>query len=122
MVTNITSLGSNGALDWLVQRVSAVVLLAWIFCVGGSVLFTDGMTYETWRALFDSTAMRVFSLAALLSLCAHAWIGMWTVSTDYLTAALLGKSATAVRFLFQLGCLLVLFTYFVWCVQILWSI
>ncbi len=122
MVTNITSLGSNGALDWLVQRVSAVVLLAWIFCVGGSVLFTDGMTYETWRALFDSTAMRVFSLAALLSLCAHAWIGMWTVSTDYLTAALLGKSATVVRFLFQLGCLLVLFTYFVWCVQILWSI
>lgn len=122
MVKNITSLGGNGACDWLVQRVSAVVLLAWIFCVGGSVLFTDGMTYEAWRSLFDTTAMRVFSLAALLSLCAHAWIGMWTISTDYLTTALLGKAATAVRLLFQLACLLVLFTYFVWGIQILWSV
>jgi succinate dehydrogenase / fumarate reductase membrane anchor subunit len=122
MVTNITSLGGNGTADWLVQRVSAVVLLAWIFCVGGSVLFTDGMTYETWSSLFDTTAMRVFSLVALLSLCAHAWIGMWTISTDYLTTALLGKSATAVRLLFQLACLLVLFTYFVWGIQILWSV
>jgi len=122
MVKNITSLGGNGAYDWLVQRVSAVVLLAWIFCVGGSVLFTDGMTYDAWRGLFDTTAMRVFSLAALLSLCAHAWIGMWTISTDYLTSALLGKSATVVRLLFQLACLLVLFTYFVWGIQILWSV
>lgn len=122
MVTNITSLGSTGTSDWLVQRVSALVLLAWIFCVGGSVLFTDGMTYEAWSGLFDTTAMRVFSLAALLSLCAHAWIGMWTIATDYLTTALLGKAATSVRLLFQLACLLVLFTYFVWCVQILWSV
>lgn len=122
MVKSISSLSGNGAYDWLVQRISAVVLLAWIFCVGGSVLFTDGMSYGTWSGLFDTTAMRVFSLAALLSLCAHAWIGMWTISTDYLTPALLGKAATAVRLLFQLACLLVLFTYFVWGIQILWSV
>jgi succinate dehydrogenase / fumarate reductase membrane anchor subunit len=122
MVKSITSLSGNGAYDWLVQRISAVVLLAWIFCVGGSVVFTDGMSYETWLGLFDTTAMRIFSLAALLSLCAHAWIGMWTISTDYLTAALLGKAATSVRLLFQLACLLVLFTYFVWGIQILWSV
>jgi len=122
MVTNVTSLGSNGVYDWLVQRVSAVVLLAWILCVGGSVLFSPDLDYTTWRSLFDSTTMRIFSLAALIALCAHAWIGMWTIATDYLTAALLGKAATVLRFLFQLGCLLVLFTYFVWCVQILWSI
>lgn len=122
MVTNISSLSGNGAYDWLVQRVSAVVLLAWILCVGGSIFLADDMTYEAWRGLFESTAMRVFSLAALLSLCAHAWVGMWTVSTDYLTAAMLGKAATAVRLLFQLACLLVLFTYFVWGIQILWSV
>ncbi len=29
MVTNITSLGRNGVHDWLVQRISAVVLLAY---------------------------------------------------------------------------------------------
>lgn len=122
MVSSITSLGGKGAYDWLVQRVSAVILLAWILVVGGFILVTDDMSALQWQALFNHGWMRMFSLVALLSLCAHAWVGMWTVSTDYLTRAVLGKAATAVRLLFQLACLGVLFVYFVWCVQILWSI
>ena len=122
MVSSITSLGRNGASDWLIQRVSAIVLLAWILFVVVFIASTDDLTAPLWQELFSHTWMRVFSLAALLSLCAHAWIGMWTISTDYLTAMALGKAATAVRLLFQLACLLVLLTYFVWCVQILWSI
>jgi len=122
MVNSITALGRNGIQDWLIQRVSAVVLLAWILCISGSIVFSGEMDYASWRGLFDGTAMRLFSLAALLSLCAHAWIGMWTIATDYLTPAFLGKTATSLRFLFQMACLLLLFVYFVWCVQILWSI
>lgn len=122
MVTSITSLGSNGVYDWLVQRLSAVVLLAWILFVCFFILTTDTLSSQTWQALFNRTWMRVFSMAALLALCAHAWVGMWTISTDYFTAVMLGRAATVVRFLFQLVCLLVLLTYFVWCVQILWSI
>ena len=122
MVTNITSLGGKGTSDWLLQRVSALVLLAWIFCVGGSVLFTDGLTYDAWRGLFDTTAMRVFSLAALLALCAHALDRhvdhLYRLPDD----GSAGKSAAVVRLLFQLACLLVLFTYFVWGIQILWSV
>ena len=33
--------------------------------------------------------MKIFSLAALVSICAHAWIGMWTLSTDYLKPVVL---------------------------------
>jgi succinate dehydrogenase / fumarate reductase membrane anchor subunit len=122
MVSNISNLGRNGVADWLIQRVSALVLLAWILFLVFYIAVTDALTAQLWQELFSQTWMRVFSLAALLSLCAHAWIGMWTISTDYLTAMALGKAATAVRLLFQLACLLVLLTYFVWCVQILWSI
>lgn len=122
MVSSITSLGSNGVYDWLAQRLSALVLLAWILFVCIFIASTEVLTAQIWQALFSQTWMRVFSMAALLALCAHAWVGMWTISTDYLTSALLGKVATAVRFLFQLVCLLVLLTYFVWCAQILWSI
>ena len=122
MVTNITSLGRNGVHDWLVQRVSAVILLAYFVFLAIYVGLNPELTYLQWQSLFASTWMRAFSLMALLSLCAHAWIGMWTVFTDYLTSNVLGRAATVIRLLFQLLCLLVLFAYFVWCVKILWSI
>ncbi|MES2625726.1 MAG: succinate dehydrogenase, hydrophobic membrane anchor protein [Pseudomonadota bacterium] len=122
MVTNITSLGRNGVYDWLVQRVSAVVLLTYFVFLAFYVATHPDLTFVQWQGLFASIWMRAFSLLALLALCAHAWIGMWTVFTDYLTSNVLGSAATAVRLIFQLGCLLVLFAYVVWCVQILWSI
>jgi len=122
MVSSITGLGRSGLSDWLVQRVSAVVLLAYLLFLVAYICTSDALTYEQWRGLFAQIWMRVFSLAALLSLCAHAWIGMWTISTDYFTARMLGAAATGIRLLFQLGCLAVLLCYFIWCVQILWSI
>ena len=122
MVTNITSLGRNGVYDWLVQRISAVILLTYFIFLALYVGTNPELTYPQWQGLFSSIGMRAFTLLALLSLCAHAWIGMWTIFTDYLTRAALGGAATAVRLGFQLLCLLVLFAYFVWCVQILWSI
>ena len=66
--------------------------------------------------------MRIFSLLALVALGVHAWVGMWTISTDYLTPMALGKWATIVRFLFQATCGIAMFTFFVWGVQILWGI
>ena len=122
MVTSVTSLGRNGIYDWLVQRVSAVVLLAWFLFVGGFVATHSGLSFADWQGLFAQTWMRIFTLIAVLALCAHAWIGMWTISTDYFTPMMLGSKATAVRLLFQLVCLAVLVIYLLWCVQILWSI
>ena len=122
MVTNITSLGRNGVYDWLLQRISAVVLLAYFVFLVVYVATNTDLSFSQWQNLFSHTWMRVFSLTALLSLCAHAWIGMWTISTDYFTSAMLGSAATVIRLGFQLVCLLILISYFVWCVQILWSI
>ena len=122
MVTSVTSFGRSGTYDWLVQRISAVVLLAYIMFLVIYIATADTLTYAEWSYLFAQTWMRVFSLGALLALCAHAWIGMWTIATDYFTAMTLGTAATTVRLLFQLFCLVVLVIYFVGCVQILWSI
>jgi succinate dehydrogenase / fumarate reductase membrane anchor subunit len=122
MVTSITSLGRNGVHDWLLQRVSAVILLGYFLFLAFYIGSHPELTYLQWRGLFGSSWMRAFTLLALFSLCAHAWIGMWTIFTDYLTTAVLGRAATTVRLGFQLISLFVLFAYFVWCVQILWSI
>ncbi|MBD2859166.1 succinate dehydrogenase, hydrophobic membrane anchor protein [Spongiibacter sp. KMU-158] len=122
MVKAVTSFGGSGLSDWLVQRVSGVVLLAY-FLVVGSFLVCNGaeLTYEQWSAYFDSTFMRVFSTAAVLSVVAHSWIGLWSVSTDYLTERMMGGKGTVLRLAFQAASAVVLFTYLVWGIQILWS-
>ena len=122
MVTNVTSFGRSGLYDWLVHRVSAVILLLYILFLAFVLITAPEMQYQDWQALFSKNPVRIFSLIALLSLCAHAWIGMWTIATDYLTPATLGAQAGKVRLLFELACIVVLFIYFIWCIQILWGI
>jgi succinate dehydrogenase / fumarate reductase membrane anchor subunit len=121
MVTTVTSFGRSGLYDWLLQRFTAVILLVYFLCVSSFLLINPGIGYEQWVAYFDSTAMKVFSLMALVSIVAHAWIGLWAVSTDYLTVRLLGSKANGIRILFQGAYAIVLFAYLVWGVQILWG-
>lgn len=122
MVTHVTSFGRSGVYDWVVQRLSAVVLGLYSILLLGYLISTPDLDYQQWRELFSATWMRIASLLALLSLCAHAWIGMWTVATDYLTSAMIGPKATFIRFLFQAACGLLIFIYLVWGIQILWGV
>ena len=122
MVTSVSSLGRNGVFDWLVQRVSAVVMLAWFVFLAVFLATHSALTYDEWRNLFDFTLMRIFTLTTMVALCAHAWVGLWTISTDYLTSTMFGRMATLLRLLFQLGMLAVLVVYLCWCTQILWRI
>lgn len=122
MVTNVTNFSRSGLFDWMAQRVSAVVLAAYFLFLIGFVACHNGLTYEDWHGLFSQGWMRIFSLLALVSLAVHAWVGMWTITTDYLTNMAIGKWATGVRFLVQALCGIVMFVLFVWGVQILWGI
>ncbi len=121
MVTSVTSLGKNGLYDFIIQRGSAVVLGLYFVCLTSFLLFNGDMTYETWRAYMSSGYMKVFTFLALISLAAHAWIGMWAVATDYLTTRQLGKPATTIRVLFLSGVFVVTVAYLVIGVQILWG-
>ncbi len=122
MVTNVTSFGRSGLYDWLIQRITAVVLAVYFVTLLGYLLLTPDLDYQQWQKLFSATWMRIASLMALMALCAHAWIGMWTISTDYLTSDMLGGEETLVRFLFQGECVVLMFIYLVWGIQILWGI
>ncbi|MCB1677330.1 MAG: succinate dehydrogenase, hydrophobic membrane anchor protein [Halioglobus sp.] len=119
MVTSVTNLGRSGLFDWVVQRVSALVLLAYFAYIGCVLL--GGVDYTGWRELYAQTWMRVFSLGALLSLVLHAWVGIWSVLTDYLTERMMGTTGTVLRLLAQLLCGIVIFVYTVWGIQILWG-
>lgn len=121
MVTAVTNFGRSGLSDWLIQRVSAVILLAYVVFIGIELFGSAELTYTSWKALFAHTWVRVFSLGALLSIAAHAWIGLWSVSTDYFTERQLGPKGNVIRLVFQAFVAIVLFTYVVWGIQILWG-
>ncbi|WP_348701459.1 succinate dehydrogenase, hydrophobic membrane anchor protein [uncultured Marinobacter sp.] len=113
-MNSATNIGRSGIQDWIIQRVSAYVLALYTLFLLGFCLTTE-VDYETWSALFAQGWFKVFSLLALLSLAGHAWVGLWTVSTDYIKVAM-------ARFLFQAAFALVIFIYVVWGIQILWGL
>jgi succinate dehydrogenase / fumarate reductase membrane anchor subunit len=84
MVKNILSLSSNGLRDWLIQRVTAVILLIYTFFILGFIILHPQLQYDEWQMLFSNNSVKIFSLLVLVSILLHAWIGMWTVFTDYI--------------------------------------
>ena len=116
MVASITNLGRSGLYDWVIQRLTAVILAVYTLFLLGFVIAHPDLQYSDWQQLFACTAMKIASLLALISICAHGWVGMWTIATDYITGS------TGLRFIFQLVCVAFLFTYLVWGIDILWSV
>ena len=122
MVTAVTNLGRSGLYDWLMQRVSAIILAAYTIFIISFLLSTPNLTYDVWAGLFSQFWMRVFSLLALLSIAIHGWIGLWTVATDYLTKQMLGSPALFLRLLVLGIYALVTVIYVIWGIEILWGL
>lgn len=114
MVDNVTSFSRHGLRDWLVQRVSAVVIAIYSIILISAIVTANQLSYAFWHDLYQTTAMRVFSVIVLFSIVCHAWIGMWTVYTDYV-------KVTLFRLILQVSTILGLLSLLVWSVIILWS-
>lgn len=122
MVRAVTSFGRSGLSDFLLQRVSGVVIAVYFFFVVGWLLTHRGVDYSTWLSLHQLTSMRIFNTAALLSVVAHVWIGIWVVLTDYVTVRLLGAKATALRLSLEIIAIGVLIAYTLWGLAIVWRV
>ena len=122
MVTSVTSLSRSGLADFVLQRVSAVVLALYAGCIVGWFLVNDSVDHAQLAAYFGSMPMRLFSTLALLATAVHGWIGMWTVGTDYIRPHYFGAHATVCRFVYQSGVVLILFVYVAWGLALFWSL
>lgn len=73
----------RGYCDWFVQRITA--LLSGIYTVFLIIflLICYPISYAQWHSLFTHLAMKIFTLLVIFSVLWHAWIGMWTIFTDY---------------------------------------
>ena len=114
MVNRVVVGAHYGLRDWLVQRVSAVVMALYSVALAGWLLSQPYLDYDVWTALFSSQWMRIFTLLFLLILFWHAWIGVRDVVMDYVKPA-------GVRLAIHVLVLLALAFYAIWSVQILWG-
>ena len=103
MVGNATSLTGKGLRDWLLQRLTAVVLLAYVIVLSVFWFRHPYMDYDTWHGFFSCIWIKIFSLVVWFSIFLHGWIGLWTVTTDYIKCYCLRLTLQALIFLTLLG-------------------
>jgi len=114
MVNRLVSGAHYGLKDWLIQRVTAVVMALYTLFLMGFFL-TQPLTFAAWQGLFLSLPVRLASLLFLLSVFIHAWVGMRDIFMDYV-------HLTVIRLTLHVAVILALLAYAAWAVQILWSV
>ena len=121
MVASVTSLAKSGLKDFVLQRVSAVVLALYALRALGFFLVTPNMDHDALHGYFHSFGMRFFSTLAVAALAAHVWVGMWTIGTDYVREHYFGRGHTVYLAIYQFVCLGAVFIYVVWPLSVIWG-
>lgn len=115
MVTRRHAVGAHyGLRDWLMQRLTAVVMALYTVLLLGIVLWHGGIDYALWTALFADGAFRLASFLFMVALLYHAWVGMRNIYMDYL-------KPVALRLTLQSVSVAVLIVYLGWTIQVLWG-
>ena len=108
-----------GVTGFLVQRISSLVLASYALCLTGFFLFASDLDTETLRDFFGNIFMQGFALVALVSFVSHAWVGLWTIGTDYIRPHYFGRFAVLARVLYHGAVLVMLCGQAVWWLLIL---
>lgn len=83
MVKSVLGVNHRGLTDWLIQRVSAIVMTVYVIGIALFLVMHPHTAYYEWVGLFRSTWVKMGTLVVVLSMLYHAWVGIWTVLTDY---------------------------------------
>lgn len=114
MVKRVVTGARYGLKDWLIQRVTALMMVAYVLLLLVMVSVWSPAGHDGWKALLAAGWMRIATFLFLAGLYWHAWVGMRNISMDYI-------HATRVRLFVQTGVILLLLFYTVWTADILWG-
>lgn len=114
MVNRVVTGAHYGMRDWLMQRVTAVMMAVYTLFMAGWLLLHPHPDYDTWTLLFSSNVVRSFTLLVLFAVFVHAWIGVRDIVMDYIKIPIL-------RLAIHVAVILTLILYAIWSVQILWG-
>ena len=115
MVKRVVVGAHYGLRDWLVQRVSAVVMAVYTLLFAVILLVAPPRHFGHWQALFSHQGMKLATFLFLVSVFLHAWIGMRDILMDYI-------KPMGLRLALQVTVVVALVAYTGWALQILWSV
>lgn len=104
----------HGTGDWLLQRLTAVVMAGYTLFVLGCLIAGRPSSYSDMKAMFSDGLIRVSTMLFFASLLYHAWVGMRDIVMDYVKPA-------GARLALQSGIGAVLIAYLIWSASILWG-
>lgn len=108
--------GANfGVGGFLAQRLTAVVLTAYLVILAIVLLTRGGMSYDHWAGAFAPLWMKLATLLAIAATLYHAWIGVRDIWMDYIKPVWVRLSLQTVTALWLIACAF-------WSVQILWRV
>ena len=115
MLTNVMSLTGNGLKDWLIQRITAVYMLIYIISVSTWFMVKMPFKYPEWFLWCHSPLLQIATIVFMFFVILHAWIGLWTVTTDYLKCQSIRICVQSLLGFFLLG-------QFIWGLSIVWGL
>lgn len=115
MVKAVYGVNHQGLRDWLVQHISACIMAIYTIGIVVFLATQSEINYTHWTSLFSYTWMKIATAIVFLLLLFHAWIGVWTVITDYVKCA-------AIRLTLYVFILLALVAFFIAATLILWGV
>jgi succinate dehydrogenase / fumarate reductase membrane anchor subunit len=73
-----------GIRDWLMQRITAVIMLVYTVLLIVFMLQASQGGYANWQRLFSYTWVKVVTSVTFIALLIHAWVGIRDVWMDYI--------------------------------------
>ena len=111
----------RGLLDFILQRLSAVILAVYVIHLIVVGVLLDELTYETVSAYFTSPYTMLLTTLVIVAIVIHGWIGMWTVGTDYIRTSSIGAAADSIRQIYQFVVAVALLAYLGWALWLVWT-
>ena len=102
--------------DFVVQRITAILLLAFTLLLLAQLLFTKGpIGYDTWAGIFSPQWMKALTFSVIVALIWHAWVGMRNIWMDYIKPVGLRLVLQIFTIVWLVGCA-------GWGIQVLWRL
>ena len=110
----------SGTKDFLLSRISSLVLLSYFLLLCSFFYLNNPLTFSIWSALFDNIGMKLFTTIFLLTFAVHTWIGTWAIGSDYITQKVVGQFSGFLYKSYRLFCLVIIVTVTIWSLLIVW--
>ncbi len=103
-----------GLRDWVMQRVTAVLMLIYtVFML--LMIVSLPSDYAAWQVFFGQTWVRLLTQVTFIALALHAWVGIRDLWMDYIKPFGLRLTLHVATIVWLVGCL-------VYSVKVIWGL